>query len=291
MSNKINATLPFSIEEIIPKSQELNIEDILKKICVSPPYFAFKKIYKYQQYIIAPVKAEQFGHKEKSKISIVESGRHIAILGSVANSIKTTEKHYYLAQNASMNHYKINHENDLYVVIESYGGEQKLVTANGLIADNHGQIIYDLSVDYLKIKKNVFCKLFKSFFNDTPIDKNINPYCNIRNLNQTYVIKNNKLEVSLDEFLAQDFSGHFDQYPAIPVSISCYLMTHYAGILFQKINKVNSFVVEKLSLEVYSIFSCNETIELEIFLKDDFYECLLIHNDKKISKMKLKIRT
>lgn len=289
MSPKINLNNNFSIQEVIENSQELNIKEILAKICVSPPYFAFKKIYKYQEYIIAPIVAEQFGHKEKNKISIVESGRHIAILGSVANSIQTTEKHYYLAQNAVMNHYKIDHENDLYIVIKNYGGKQKIVKAEGFIINNYSEIIYDLSVDYLKIKKNVFCKLFKSFFNDTPINKNINPYCNIPNLNQNYVIKDNKLEVSLNKFSAQNFVGHFDNYPMLPISVSCYLMTHYAGTLFRKKNNLENFTVKKASMEIYNPSSHETNLKIEVVLEDHISKCYLKNNNTKIAKMELKL--
>ena len=115
MENKNIPNLNFTIKDAIAKSQEININDILKKICVSPPYFAFKKIYKYQNYFIAPFRVEQSEHQEGNKISIAESGRHLAIAGSIANAFTTNSKHYYLAMNALMNFYQQSNASDLFV--------------------------------------------------------------------------------------------------------------------------------------------------------------------------------
>ncbi len=72
----------FDLIMLSNQLKEVSIEQILTKICVSPPYFAFQKIYQYQDLLIAPITPEQPQGNELGKISITEAGRHLAILGS-----------------------------------------------------------------------------------------------------------------------------------------------------------------------------------------------------------------
>jgi len=65
----------------------------LSKICVSPPYFAFKKIYRYGNILIAHIIAEQPIDDEIVTISIGEAGRHMAILGTCFVTLNQIEKY------------------------------------------------------------------------------------------------------------------------------------------------------------------------------------------------------
>ena len=61
---------------LLTKAEELPIPEILAKICVSPPYFAFKKIYKYDNVLIAPLSAEQPINFESTPMTSAEASRH-----------------------------------------------------------------------------------------------------------------------------------------------------------------------------------------------------------------------
>ena len=87
---------------LLSKAEELPLLGILDKICVSPPYFAFKKIYKYENILIAKISPEQPINDEIVAISIGEAGRHMAILGTCICAVNQKEKFYYLVKDAKI---------------------------------------------------------------------------------------------------------------------------------------------------------------------------------------------
>lgn len=280
------------ISTILDKeAKKIEVEEILKKICVSSPYFAFKKIYQYKNFLIAPIKVEQPINNELNSIPIAEAGRHIAILGSVADAINEDSKHYYLATKALMSLHNISKHNDLYVVIESHNSDKKNMNAFGYILDENGSKLYDLKVLYQKLPEKVFCKIFNKYFIQTNEDSETNPYENIKIVSNDLIIKNDLLTTEVENFLAEDFAGHFKNYPMLPVSISAYIMTYYAGKLFNKINNKENFLVKTLDLEVLKPASPNQKLKIEISLIDDIYRCNLTDSvlNSDIARMDLRI--
>ena len=93
--NRLKFVADNLLNILFTKAEEVSISEILKKICVSPPYFAFKKIYRYENILIAHITPEQPMNDEIGYISIGEAGRHMAILGTCVCTFNQNEKHYY----------------------------------------------------------------------------------------------------------------------------------------------------------------------------------------------------
>lgn len=213
--------------EILKKSKEVSIEDILKKICVSPPYFAFKKIYQYEDVLIAPIDPEQDTGNEIGEISVTEAGRHLAILGSCLFAIEEKEKCYYLAYEANMKSlldedstFQNNSSDQMFVAVMKSEGIEDKVGSYGIIFKN-SSVIFDLDVKYQKMKERVFKKIFKNFAVDYQ-PKDASPY-------RSFPIDLKNLKISEESLLSilpkigvENCSGHFDVSHAASCNISLY---------------------------------------------------------------------
>ncbi len=138
-----------NIKELLSKNtdlEEVKVDDLLGKICVSPPYFIFNKIYKYNNLLISPLKPEQVIGYELAPISIGESGRHMAILGTCACAINEEEKFFYLVKDAAIwknEDCSLSYEKDreLFLIVKPRFIDKKTVGSSYILVDGFGNII------------------------------------------------------------------------------------------------------------------------------------------------------
>jgi hypothetical protein len=99
--NLINKTM--DVKQEFKSVVHLNSDDLLKKICVSRPYFALNDLVCINNETVrASFILENTAFQESFSISSGEAGRHLAILGSCSLAMINPEpqKYYYLAVHA-----------------------------------------------------------------------------------------------------------------------------------------------------------------------------------------------
>ncbi len=251
----------------------------LRKICVSPPYFAFKKIYRYENILIAPVVPEQPLEDEIGKIAITEAGRHLAILGSCLFAMDEQEKFYYLACKAVMKSFPApnfcDKNNKIFLLVRNVSNLKDKFAVYGVILDGD-QVIYDLYVEYKKMSPKVFKRLFNNFKLDykTQIDS---PYKRFFAKFENLKIDQNSLSATIPSIGSENCSGHFEEYPMMPVAISAYIISKAAGLLYKKIKSKNQYKITGLDLSVFGAIS--PCLEWQIIANynqlGNYFECFL----------------
>jgi len=154
---------------LFTKAEEISIPSILEKICVSPPYFAFKKIYRYENILMTCVNAEQSMNDEIGCMSMGEMCRHTAILGTCSVAFEQNEKYYYLAKEGkakivNIDAMKQNASQELYILMCCDGSDRRSAISYGIAINSTLQIILDVVVTYEKIADKLFRKFFLNIF-------------------------------------------------------------------------------------------------------------------------------
>lgn len=281
-----------NLPNILDHSKEVPIEEILKKICVSSPYFAFNKIIKLNEFFITKIIPEQNIGNEKSPIAITEAGRHLAILGSCCHANREGEKHFYLANFAKMKLMTDNTkltdflpiiDNELFLAVKiNDKNDDRNVWASGAIFSFKTPLYY-IDVRYQKLTKRLFERLFKNYYYETT-HYLTSPY---KDIDQKFNLINNTNDTNFEFEIApvkeKICAGHFDNYPMIPVSVSAYLISRAAGECFLIKNKeADSYLVNNLNLEVFSPSSPFAKKKLQINTYNSQYHCELLGEDNKI---------
>lgn len=288
--DKLNFVANNLLNILFNEATEIPLNYILEKICVSPPYFTFKKIYRYENILIAQVKAEQHPSNEITSISIGEAGRHMAILGTCACAIDQGNKNYYLVKNANISliNQNISHlcnKTDLYIAIESRYIDNKIANAYGILFNTEKKVIYQIESSYNKVKVDVFSKIFKNHSNhlnaikESPYKKQI--YFKNKN------IKNNKVIVSFPEIKKENCAGHFKNYPILPTAFIIHnLICHIGNFLLKKYNKKRYYVIN-VSLYLKELMFVNSYKEAVIIFNNSngLYQvsCKIMQDNKENS--------
>lgn len=239
-SEKTHNVLKNFKDILTNKVEEVSLEEILKKICVSQPYFAFKKIFKFEDVLIAPIQSEQAIEFEITPMPSAEAGRHLAILGSCCMAMLENEKKFYLASKAlkrTVNGPEIisDKSKQLYVIAVAKSLDRVECFSYTALVNEEGEIIFEMDVAFQKLPTKLFNRIFKEHLKPTnKID--FNPYAqNLVRLENT--VENNfvvqaELPVIKDEYCA----GHFDGAPMLPVGTMSYIITNCIGELLKKID-------------------------------------------------------
>lgn len=297
-SNKLNQ-VASNFSEILEKSHEISVDEILKKICVSPPYFAFKKIYQFEDVLIAPIEREQQMGNEASQMTVGEICRHLAILGTCSASLTQTEKFYYLAKIGMANLVEKTSVNpdpgkrQLYAVMQCKGSDKRTANSKGfLINSSEEKIVANVDVSYEKIADKLFKKFFNSHFQLTK-DYATNPYSKTIEF-ENVEMKNDQLTATIPKIPNEYCAGHFDGCPAIPIAYSAYNITRYVGELFYQITGQKKYIISEANLLSSNLPFPDETLDLKINyngLKNNFHKflCLTVQGVKNISSLEVSI--
>ena len=235
----------------INSAAELPIEEALSKICVSKPYFAFNKIYKHKDFLISKVSPEQQKGNELGKITVGESGRHMAILGSVACGLKETSRHYYLAEKSHITNYydqPSTNNKHVFIAMRSSLAEKRRTRSEGVILDENMNLTHDIYVTYHKIAPPLFKKFFNKHFKKTPVDT-FNPYTSSINLKLNSDI-NNKLNITIPDIDNESCAGHFSGCPAVPIAFFMHNIGQLCSNYISKKNNHSGFVINEARLDL-----------------------------------------
>ena len=235
--------------------KQINIDNILSKICVSKPYFAFKELYLDKKNIMTGiVKKEQPCLTQSTGMSFAEMSRHLAILGSCALALNEPSKKYYLVDNAklvsSAGNYllrgvKYSKSCKMKAVVKKI--DKNSAIAEAYILNSNDNILYSMVINYIVFKEKSFPRIFKDY-KEVFQKPFFNPYRNHRTF-KNINISGNILIADMPFFKAKDCAGHFDDFPMMPVGNTLYitfntieklLLTHGVKKYFLKEGSLNA---------------------------------------------------
>jgi hypothetical protein len=159
------------------------MSDLFSRIGIGPPYFALQEIIATPRgTLTATAQAEYPRETERDPITAAEAGRHLAILGSSAISLKrdSTTRHFYLARKA-----KLTRVADILSLpsftefnLEACATkiEKRTATAFGKLLNPTGELLYELTVKYQILNEKLFYRMFKVSQNTTRFEVNENLY-------------------------------------------------------------------------------------------------------------------
>lgn len=235
--------IELDIPSLLEKAEKISVPDILSKICVSPPYFAFKEIYRYENLLIAPIETEQPMYGEVGPMSMAETGRHLAILGSCALAQYEKEKLFYLATVAKMQRIEVDDMlmvEKLYAIISFTQSLDRVGRALGHLVTATSRKVFTLDVSYQKLTQRLFNRLFSEYLRITP-ESSSNPYLDRIEVDNIE-IRDDSLIAKFPKIPIERCLGHFKGAPMMPVAITASILIQLAGIFFMKRNDTKNFL-------------------------------------------------
>ena len=255
----------------------LNIDEILSKICVSRPYFNFDYIEKTGETLIAPIKIEQ-KHQEGTPLCLGEAMRHMAILGSCAYAIKQPEKQYYLATSASGFTNKAEQVGELEAVAKVLSVNNNDLLCEVLLWNQNAEIVHKTKINYKIFKKSVFERLFKN--SRQSYKSNEDAYkTNLEN--EVVMYGGNCIEAQIDKIEPDRCSGHFDNYPVVPIAYLC----HHLAQMCCMIEK--NLIFKSFEATFDCVATIDKPIKLMVGKQGNQFTCESEQDNKTINKLKL----
>lgn len=263
---------------------QVNINELLTKICVSRPYFNFNQIWqKKDGTLVAKINSEQ-SNAEGVKLPIGEAMRHLAILGLCSYAINQPKRQYYLACKSvgTTNLAPYGKVEYAAMKVKKVVG-RKLVCVGGIYSEKKAKI-HDVEVEYLILPEPLFERTFKDRFFDfklsnTPFDTYH------RNLPLgTALIQNNRLEVSVLPMEAARCYGHFTNYPIVPIAYLC----HTIATLSCKLAGCR-LVFKSFDAKFTAPPSPFQPIKIFITKNGNSFECEFYQNGKICNQLTFKI--
>ena len=290
----------FDPEFIISKSTKLSIKDILAKICVGPPYFAFKEVYNYQDLLIAPIEPEQGIGFEVDFMSSAEASRHMAILGSCAISLDEDKKKYYLSTKAEFDScytrgdkYFITPPSDkkFYVVSKKISISKSFAISQNFLFCGK-RLIFSFRVTYQVMVEKLFERVFSSFKSTTSYIEE-SPYKIIPKLTIISIDKKT-LTAEIPTVDKELCAGHFDNHPMLPVGVSAYMVIDLIGELIRKIrgDREERFIIDQATMNVFLPLSIDgqATVRVDLIKEEGdiaYFKWIVFKGDLKFNEMSI----
>lgn len=209
--------------------------ELFDKIMVKEPYNILYDVDKTEDdLIVAKVDTEFIAADEIGPISCTESGRHLAILGSMALADKVDDANYYLAIGASMKRREgtFTESSDTYrLMTKVLDYDRKKGEVYGEVINDNDEVVYTATIQYSILKPAMFDRFFKAQRFDGTIENPVSPYIERRSFTDV-VIEADSIEAMYGEIKPEDCEGHFHNYPALPVAIIANLFSEVAMRMF-----------------------------------------------------------
>lgn len=249
----------------------ISTDEIFKLIDVHCPYYALKEVRAdANNFATARIDIEQSLGDEILPITVSETCRHLAILGSVccamANPVK--QKHYYLAYSGTykrtieQEHYT---GNELIATAECISFNKRKATAKACFLDEQNQLICGIEVSFHVIPQAIFERLYYNFYKSSPDFGVKNPYLK---KNPLFDIKFSDSSASATLGKVQDdfCTGHFPHFPAMPVAILMSALLNLATIYIHHVTCDSSLkmVIREVTLLADNIGFSGEEVMLHV---------------------------
>lgn len=203
-------------------------KELTSLIAVEAPYFALRQIQLTSSnsiQAIAPI--EKTIGNELSHMANSETGRHLAIAGSLACALVNPNKnrHYYLATNAVYKNLQFEQSielgiyNQLIVQATCIEFNKRNAKATTYLLTPDKQVLAQIEVDYYVFPARLFEKLNSKRFIAQPDFSEANPFNQQLN-NYQVKFAYNDTSAHADYGIIEDryCAGHFANHPALPVA-------------------------------------------------------------------------
>jgi hypothetical protein len=222
--------LPQRSTAVQPRGAGVPVPDILRRVCVRPPYFALQDLSLTGRSLEATARAEAPSFGEIGPITAADLGRHAAILGltHVAASQRDDARRYYLAQRAECAYLAGGQTRGTPVRLASEVIEHtKRACRVHVEATAAGLPLASFDLWYAILPESAFCRLFRSRARETPSAPS--PYGRL--LQTEFDRGRDWAEQVVDPLSVSACVGHFDGYPALPVAVLMGQLSYLAGRL------------------------------------------------------------
>jgi acyl transferase domain-containing protein/NADPH:quinone reductase-like Zn-dependent oxidoreductase/acyl carrier protein len=200
--------------------------ELLERICVQPPYFALEEVRRDGEWLVAEVRPVPPADAEAGPVACAEAGRHLAILGSCAVSLQNPlpGRSYYPVRGSELVE-SLGEAGQaplerawLRARCTHYDAERSLARAETRLFDASGNLLSAFMCDYHVIPREAFATLFAAHLRSTDVTRVVDPYRTWRALPAPTPVEGG-WRVELGVVRPESCVGHFDGYPAYPVSI------------------------------------------------------------------------
>jgi hypothetical protein len=271
----------MNVLKLLEQSRPISKEKLLSKICVSKPYFNFQEVFELKDGgLLASFKPEQL-HREGTKLALGEAMRHLAILGSCAYAKNQNEKNYYLATKASGLTNLMPEKENFWAMMQVDAQDKRSLSCGGKLLSQNGTI-HEVKVEYEILTE----KLFGRFFGNRKLDyqpKIFSPYT--KNLPMLIIDEDPEFILAkISKFSPAKCSGHFDNYPIVPIAYLCH---HLADLAVQLAKKPIIFKSFEASFKAPPVPT--KPIELVVKKFTKHFECFASQDGQICNNLILKI--
>lgn len=198
-------------------------EEIGPQICVAPPYYALDDLASHvpgQARAVVPVQTPT--GRQATVINVAEAGRHLAILGlcAAATTNPSNGQHYYLAHRGVGRMYPpAGPPGTLHGTASARMSGRNRAIAETELHDDDGNLVARLDLEYLVLSVPVFRRLMGRATEPDAAEP-ANPYGAAAPLVDVAAdSRSATAKLAVDASMCR---GHFDGYPALPVSVAGY---------------------------------------------------------------------
>ena len=235
----------------------LTAAELYPRICVRDPYFALKDVTVMGEgEVVARVPVQQDPDAEAGPISLAESGRHLAILGSCASALMAQKdgQHFYLACGARGQWLRkepmARSTELLWGLAKAEFTGKRTATARTLLSLEDGTPLFRLEVDYNVLSAAAFTRLFgearvdmrREPRRDDGVQRTPEEWAKLRQnpYSKQLALRDwrpdgESLNATLGPVTPEMCKGHFALHPVMPVAIVASGMTRVATTLLRRL--------------------------------------------------------
>jgi hypothetical protein len=254
-------------------TRPLTADELFSRIEVCPPYFALEDVQLADDgTVVARVGARQALGAEVGPVSAAETGRHLAILGSISAAFAnpSADRHFYLAFDAEVRRARTRVEVDYAGSLIARGRAHFVDPATAVaiteLQTEDGRTIYTLVVFYMVVAEKDFRGLFATHAReDARLDGRPDPFTEVIPLGDISVW-DTRLHTTLGRIDPYRCSGHFPGLPAMPVA---FLMSNVASAVTRLLGHVLDrpevrFVVREASIRAENLAFAGERVDIHV---------------------------
>lgn len=211
-----------------PTPTSVALTDVLRRICVRPPYFDLRELSLEGTRLRATCVAEAPTFGERGPIAAADLGRHAAIAGLAHAALEARDdaRRYYLARQAECVYVRNDAPYGSPVVLRSELVElQKRNVRARVAAEAAGSPLATIVVDYAILTEGAFERLFRQRSRQTPPVPS--PYGRL--VAAEHQVGEGWAECTVADLPVGACAGHFEGYPAMPVAVLMGQLSYLAG--------------------------------------------------------------
>jgi len=242
----------------LPIEVNLDPSDLLRRICVRPPYFALQALQVDGSDLYAEVHAELPRSAELGPIQGAELSRHAAIAGLCVAALAqpNDQRRYYLAQRATYRGFANTASYGSRVTLQATLLDLTRREATARIsASAGGHPLAEVEVQYTILTDNAFARLFRSRERPDVVGQ---PLDRMPPLPQGQLFQDGETwRRHIAEVPVAACAGHFERYPAMPVAILMGQLSQLAGL---SLGQDQPFWIPQASVEAHDFCWAGEPV-------------------------------